>query len=170
MNEPRMMLLKGKDYLPAAERVKWFKSDYPAEKSKILTKLHSVESDMCIAEAEIYLLTDTNGYVLVANDFKQEHKKDFGDFVEKASTGAIARALARVGYGTVDAQDTAADARLADAPVEPKSTGSKYLGTDVNTAPSMPTPITTTAATKGFRRPGKPAFATPTDNGDVDVL
>lgn len=179
-NAPKMMNLKGKEYLPAAERVVWFKNDYPETKSQILTKIVSFTEELAVVEAEIYLLNESATYIKVANDYKVEHRKDFPDYLEKASTGAIARALARCGYGTVDAQQEQAG-RIADAPVEPRAAAPTLsVSTSGGTvAASAPAPDNSSSApsarNRGFKRAGgfKPPVAAAANGAsaqDVDVL
>jgi hypothetical protein len=46
----------------------------------------------------------------------------FPDYIEKAETGAIGRALAMCGYGTLQAPEFDEQDRLADMPVEKAKT------------------------------------------------
>lgn len=59
----------------------------------------------------------------MATGTKMETRGDFGDFVEKAETGAIGRALAMCGYGTQFAPELAEGARIVDAPVQRQQRG-----------------------------------------------
>lgn len=57
---------------------------------------------------------------LMAEGTKTESAADFGDYVEKAQTGAIGRALLFLGYGTAFAADELDEAhRIVDSPVDP---------------------------------------------------
>lgn len=49
---------------------------------------------------------------------KKETEIGFPDYIEKAETGAIGRALAVWGYGTLQAPEFDEQDRLADAPVD----------------------------------------------------
>ena len=49
---------------------------------------------------------------------KKETEAGFPDYIEKAETGAIGRALAMCGYGTLQAPEFDEQERLADARVE----------------------------------------------------
>lgn len=110
--------LKGKPYLQVAYRLVWFRDAMP--KGRIETELVrlDMEAGFCIFRASIF---DEDG-TLLAQATKQESRKDFPDFIEKAETGAIGRALGMAGFGTqfmfadLDEGD-----RLADAPVQPVS-------------------------------------------------
>ena len=48
---------------------------------------------------------------------KKETEIGFPNYIEKAETGAIGRALAMFGYGTLQAPEFDEQERLADAPV-----------------------------------------------------
>ena len=52
---------------------------------------------------------------------KKETESGFPDYIEKAETGAIGRALAMCGYGTLQAPEFDEQDRLADTPVEKKN-------------------------------------------------
>ena len=49
---------------------------------------------------------------------EKETEIGFPDYIEKAETGAIGRALAMCGYGTLQAPEFDEQDRLADAPLE----------------------------------------------------
>jgi hypothetical protein len=56
--------------------------------------------------------------VVIATARKKETEIGFPDYIEKAETGAIGRALAMCGYGTLQAPEFDEGERIADAPVE----------------------------------------------------
>jgi hypothetical protein len=112
-----MINLKGKPYLPVAGRIGILRFGNPELKDRYSIKTTPLQIDMesgfAIFQAEIWL----DG-VLLGMGTKQESKRDFPDFLEKAETGAIGRALAVAGFGTLYAlQDFDEGERLADAPV-----------------------------------------------------
>lgn len=108
-----LMSLKGKPYLQVAHRLIWFREEEPH--SGIETVPLALTEDYAIFQAKI-----TRDGKVVATATKRESKKDFPDFVEKAETGAIGRALAMVGYGTqFTTQDLDEGDRLADSPTIP---------------------------------------------------
>lgn len=94
--------------------------EYPSFRSieGILEKAAKLgpEAQKEIADAVHELLS--NGRV-IANAIKSESAASFPDFMEKAQTGAIARALALIGYGTTAAPDLDEGERIADAPIPP---------------------------------------------------
>src|SRR5205807_2480931 len=59
----------------------------------------------------------------VASGTKSENAASFADYIEKAETGAIGRALAALGYGTQFTGDELDEGneRIADTPVERKT-------------------------------------------------
>jgi hypothetical protein len=63
-----------------------------------------------------------------ATGTKSEKAVSFPDFIEKAETGAIGRALAALGYGTQFAPELNEEHRIVDAPVERSSYASSYEG------------------------------------------
>ena len=52
------------------------------------------------------------------NCSKKETEVGFPDYIEKAETGAVGRALAMCGYGTLQAPEFDEGERIADAPIE----------------------------------------------------
>ena len=116
--------LKGKQYLPVAPRIAWFREEHPDWTILTYAVPELSGADYCTFAAEIH---DATGR-LIAKAHKTEHEKHFADYREKAETGAIGRALALCGYGTLFAQELeepvtpAGDMRIVDAPQQPKLT------------------------------------------------
>ncbi len=136
-----LMQIKNKngsnDYLPVQWRLVWFREQCP--QGTIDTEEIIVDLDR-ECEAEIYawnqdtrrsektlkraigyarfraVVTDGKGGRATAT--KSERAVDFPDFIEKAETGAIGRALAALGYGTQFAPELDEEERIVDAPVE----------------------------------------------------
>ncbi|MEO7716298.1 MAG: hypothetical protein ABIY70_08840 [Capsulimonas sp.] len=104
----------GRKYLPVSARVLWFRAEHPDW--TIETNPLTIDNDkqFAIFQAKIF---DADGR-LMAMGTKKEDIKGFGDYIEKAETGAVGRALALCGYGTQFAPelDEVAGGRLADAP------------------------------------------------------
>lgn len=69
----------------------------------------------------IFRATVKDGNGGIATGTKTEKAASFGDFVEKAETGAIGRALAALGYGTQFAPELEEGHRIVDSPVEPRT-------------------------------------------------
>lgn len=89
-----LMDLKGKSYLQVMWRLVWFREEKPLW--NIDTKLEKLGEDYAVFSAKIY---DENG-VQKSAGYGSESVKDFRDYIEKAETKAVGRALAMLGYGT----------------------------------------------------------------------
>ena len=100
------------DYLPVAARIAWFRKDHPFW--SIITKVEKWGDKAVVMKA---IIKDMLGAV-IATARKKESEAGFPDYIEKAETGAIGRALAMCGYGTLQAPEFDEQDRLADAPVE----------------------------------------------------
>lgn len=112
-----LLNLKGKPYLQVAHRLVWFRERYP--EGLITTTIVQLKEDSVVVKAEIYSREIGNPQaVLLAVAHKMETKSGFPDFIEKAETGAIGRALAIVGLGTQFEPEFDEGERLADAPVD----------------------------------------------------
>lgn len=110
-----MMQLKGKDYLQVAWRLVWFREDHPDWSLNADCLEHDEEH--AIFKATI---CDENG-VQKSSGHGSESKRDFGDFLEKAETKAVGRALAMLGYGTQFAADELDEGeRIVDSPIDRK--------------------------------------------------
>lgn len=103
--------LKGKQYLQVMWRLVWFREDKP--NWCIDTELVSSTEKSAVFVAKIF---DENG-ILKASGHGSETQNDFRDFMEKAETKAIGRALAMLGYGTQFAPELDEETRIVDSPV-----------------------------------------------------
>jgi hypothetical protein len=112
--------LRGKPYLQVAHRLVWFREEHAN---------WSVETEaIALTQTEATMkatVKDETGRI-IAQGTKQETKAGFPDFLEKAETGAIGRALALCGYGTQFAPELDEGERLADAPIKPGKPATKY--------------------------------------------
>ena len=114
-----MMTLKGRDYLQVAWRLVWFRdSDNGCGVTYGLeTELLEHGEDWAVFRARI---TDPNGRV-VSTGHGSESARDFGDYLEKAETKAVGRALAMLGFGTQFAADELDEGeRIVDSPINRK--------------------------------------------------
>lgn len=104
----------GKEYLPVAYRLVWFREEHPDWGIATAPAVIDAEKGYAIFHAEV---TNAEGR-LVAAGTKMETARNFGDFVEKAETGAIGRALGVLGFGTQFAPefDEGVD-RIVDSPM-----------------------------------------------------
>jgi hypothetical protein len=99
------------DYLPVAARIAWFRKDHPYW--SIVTRVEKWGDKAVVMKA---IIKDMQRSV-IATARKKETEIGFPDYIEKAETGAIGRALAMCGYGTLQAPEFDEQDRLADAPV-----------------------------------------------------
>jgi hypothetical protein len=86
----------GRTYLPVSARIVWFREQHPdwAVVTEIVEINH--EKQFAIFRATIF---NSEGKIM-ATGTKKEDVKGFGDYVEKAETGSVGRALALCGFGT----------------------------------------------------------------------
>lgn len=107
-----MMKLKGKDYLQVMWRLVWFREDHPDW--SLDANVLEMDAEHAVFKA---VVCDENG-VQKSVGHGSESKRDFGDFLEKAETKAVGRALAMLGYGTQFAADELDEGeRIVDSPV-----------------------------------------------------
>jgi hypothetical protein len=116
--------LKGKSYLEVKYRLVWFRDENPDW--GITTEIIKIDTEAKYAIVKA-TITDQHGRIL-AQGTKMEDIKGFGDWLEKAETGAIGRALGILGYGTQFAPEFdevvpgVENPRIVDSPIEtPKS-------------------------------------------------
>lgn len=112
--------LKGKDYLQVQHRLVWFREEHP--NASIRTEMVQDANNQATFKASVeFPIIDATtktimGHYNVATAHKTEDKAGFGDYREKAETGAIGRALAICGYGTQFTDELDEGARIVDAP------------------------------------------------------
>jgi hypothetical protein len=126
-----------KDYLPVQWRLVWFREAYPhgtietemlhldldrqTEEEVFAWNNEKRRSEKVVKQAKgfvIFKATVKDGMGGIATGTKSEKAASFPDYVEKAETGAIGRALAALGYGTQFAPDLDEAHRIVDAPVD----------------------------------------------------
>ncbi len=146
-----------KDYLPVAWRLVWFREQCPQGKittAKILLdpEMDTTEEGYAWNEEKrksekimkyakgfaVYHAHVEDGKGGEAEGTKSEKAASFADYIEKAETGAIGRALAALGYGTQFAPDFEGD--MPDNPVDsPVLTGLLNSPRKTEPAPAMAT-------------------------------
>lgn len=110
----------GGDYLGVRYRLLWMRAEHPFW----TTDVEIVKLDWAEGFAIVKGMVFDESNRLIAADIKTETRKDFPDFLEKACTGALGRALAGAGYGTEGALEldegigANGEPRIADAPVK----------------------------------------------------
>jgi len=109
-----MMNLKGKQYLPVAARVAWFRDEHPAWGIVTEAVRYDPSEQLAIFRTSIF---DESGRI-IATATKMEDARGFADYAEKAETGSVGRALALCGYGTLFATELdEGESRIVDAPM-----------------------------------------------------
>jgi hypothetical protein len=131
------------DYLPVQWRLVWFRTEFPEgsiETEVVIIDLDRVvEAEQFVWNAEkrrnekvvkagkgfaCFKATVRTGQGGSASATGSESAVDFGDFIEKAETKAIGRALAGLGFGTQFAPELNEGQRIVDAPVDFQSPSS----------------------------------------------
>lgn len=153
---PYLMDLKGKQYLQVAHRLLWLNEDYKeglVGRFQITTDLvsHREWQDerlkRLIKEAvfkAVVVIRDETGEVLKeVTGYGSETNIDFGDYIEKAETKAIGRALALAGYGTQHAPELE----------EPMERSSPFLDKDGNRGPKEFAPVDSPVTRPKLQKP-----------------
>lgn len=103
--------LKGKDYLEVKWRIAWFRDAHPD--GIIETEMVSNESSEAIFKAHVMVPAGGS-----ATGYGSETRDDFVDYIEKAETKALGRALAALGFGTQFCEDFDEGGAVTDSPVQ----------------------------------------------------
>ena len=118
--EDHLTNIKGKEYLEVKWRLVWFRQDRPLDSEWGIRTIPEIATE----ERAVYRaqIVSPEG-VIVAEGTKSETQDGFPDFIEKAETGAIGRALAVCGYGTQFCGGELDEGkRIVDSPVDRKPT------------------------------------------------
>jgi hypothetical protein len=142
-NEYLIKVTGGADYLEVKWRLVWFRSEHP--NGQIFTEVqeHDRHEGYARVKARVqYDITGEDGTVrtAIAESTGTEMISDFPDYLEKAETKAIGRALAALGYGTqfatdFDMQNDDGSQHVVDAPVN-RPQRALDLGDDDTLAPA----------------------------------
>lgn len=116
--EKYLIKVKGKDYLEVKFRLHWFRQEKP--EWDIITELVRLNEEKGFAVVRADILDEQGKHR--SSGIKTEYQKTFFDYVEKAETGAIGRALSSLGYGTLQCFDIdeclePGKERICDSPV-----------------------------------------------------
>jgi hypothetical protein len=114
--------LQGKDYLEVRWRLVW--AQETNERLSIDTDHISIDDTLAIFKATVCVLDADGAVIKRATGYGSETPKDFRDYIEKAETKAIGRALGAIGYGTQFTNDfdegverTTGQQNIVDSPV-----------------------------------------------------
>jgi hypothetical protein len=105
--------IKGQDYLEVKWRLAWIRAEHPD--ASITTDLYSHENGRAIFHAHVSLPAGGS-----STGWGSETADTFENYIEKAETKAIGRALAALGFGTQFCDDFNDNGAIADAPVTPR--------------------------------------------------
>jgi hypothetical protein len=117
-----LSLISGNEYLEVKWRLVWFRAEHP--NGQIDTEMISYQNNTAIFRATVRTVSEDGAVLGSATGHGMEDAQGFGDFLEKAETKAIGRALAALGFGTQFCQDHefgAANGRVVDSPVAMKA-------------------------------------------------
>jgi hypothetical protein len=104
-----------KAYLPVQARIDWFRHDYP--EGLIDQEIVYHDERQAIFKATVTKVRD--GVLLGrADGYGQEYASAFPDYLLKAATVSIGRALNALGFGGSDLDEGVAEGNIADAPVD----------------------------------------------------
>jgi hypothetical protein len=110
--------LRGKDYLEVKWRLLWLRTQHPDALIETELVSHDPQRQMAIFKARVTIPGGGS-----ATGWGQEEAADFGDYLEKAETKALGRALAALGFGTqftedFEFADGEGNTRVVDTPVD----------------------------------------------------
>ena len=146
--------LKGQDYLPVAARLMWLNAT--AARFGIDTSFPVLTDAYAFAQATVTIMDEDGVTIRSATAAKREDQKHFADYMEKAQTGAIGRALGMLGFGTQFApefnemDDKTGQGRIVDAPQTPKATSKPQA--------AKPAPVVTVQVTPAGITPAQVAL------------
>ncbi len=165
-----LMNLKGKPYMMVAHRIVWFNEDTEGGSFSIETENLVLTEDRSVIKATVRVFDKDGKLVKQGVGTKSESKKDFGDFIEKAETGAIGRAITMLGYGTAYAlADLDEGARIIDSPVV--NVRKQEVKAEVLTAPTSVATVAQAVATEPVVAKKKSMFTKPgsSNNGQAST-
>ena len=110
--------LRGKEYLEVKWRLLWLRTVHPDAAIETELVSHDPQRQMAIFKARVSLPGGGS-----ATGWGQEEAADFGDYLEKAETKALGRALAALGFGTqftedFEFADQDGNTRVVDTPID----------------------------------------------------
>ena len=108
-------------YLPVSSRLVWFRQEHPDWGIETKPIVIDTDKQYAVFEASVF---NAEGK-LMAKGTKMEDFHGFSDYIEKAETGAIGRALAVCGFGTQFAPDLEEvdGTHPIDAPIQSRTNG-----------------------------------------------
>lgn len=135
-------------YLPVQARLDWFRTDWP--EGTIDQELVAQDEKQAIFKCRVGKVKDGVSYGH-AEGYGQEFAKSFDDYLLKASTVALGRALNALGFGGDDLLEGVDEGNIADAPLTANTGGgNRRSGTGTGPTPRQSTFIDTLAKERGI--------------------
>lgn len=118
-----LMSLKGKDYLNVQNRLLWFMRDQrDMIASGLATQPYVIRTELVELDREAgWAHFRTTVRDVLGNEsvmYGSEAARDFPDYIEKASTKSLGRALLALGYGAAFAPEMDEGERIVDSPID----------------------------------------------------
>lgn len=123
--------IQGKQYLPVNWRLFWLRDSHPD--ADIETELVHESAEAALFKAKVVIPGRGS-----ATGYGSETADDFGDFIEKAETKALGRALAALGFGTQFCDDFDEGGTVTDSPVQRRTQLRKAQPAPAPLRPSTP--------------------------------
>lgn len=163
-----LMNLKGRDYLNVQSRMLWFIRDQRALiAAGLATEPYVLRTELVELDREAgWAHFRTVARDVLGNEsvmYGSESAKDFADYIEKASTKSLGRALLGLGYGTAFAPEMDEGERVVDAPVERRQHATPARATATPAARAATQRATTTPAQERQPAPAQSDAGRPTD-------
>lgn len=138
--DPNRYLTKvsGSDYLEVKWRLLWLRTEHPD--ASIETEMTTLDGQSAVFRARVSI---PNGGS--ATGWGSEQYSDFRDYIEKAETKALGRALAALGFGTQFCSDFdfgASENRVVDSPINFQAQADRRRGDDDSPANRTGQPAT----------------------------
>ena len=126
---PQQYLIKvnGKEYLEVKYRIHWFRLEHASWDIK--TEVVKLDTDKGIAVIRADIFDEKGNHK--SSGLSMEYRSNFEDYLQKAETSCTGRALASLGYGTLqtfDLEEGIEKGRIVDAPVSLGNNGNGKNG------------------------------------------
>ncbi len=127
--------LRGKEYLEVKWRLLWLRTEQPD--AVVETELMKHEDGLALFRARVTLAEGAS-----ATGWGSETPDDFGDFIEKAETKALGRALAALGFGTQFCEDfNFSDGVRGDAKAQRSGSGDGKITASLDATAVVDAPV-----------------------------